>query len=273
MLGSNSITNHNLIVGKENVNRRYKNTRSTWRRDYGFDTFVTSILPPPPDKRNVVLKDQQCNMDNHDTGPQNRFLHAQKEEEEQQAVVGHGTAVVRKNCCISSANTTLIGDYIASVFSGLDAKWLVQAQGNAMFMSVLQQIQQGLITVDPTYVFFQLRGNQLLSANKDVLFNQLLNLVVVVKEKHNESRIYFIAVFPKPIDNDNMKPLICKMNRWLAIAVDRIAKMFNKVRYLLVQHDFLDGNNPKKILFNDDGITLNAAGAQAFRTAVFRLAD
>ena len=66
-----------------------------------------------------------------------------------------------QNVQISSANTTLIGDYISTVFPEHSSKWLVQAQGNVTFTSVLNLIQENLITVDRKYVFLQLGGNQL----------------------------------------------------------------------------------------------------------------
>ena len=158
------------------------------------------------------------------------------------------------------------------MFPEFQLKWLVQAHGNLTFNSVLQQIKDGLITIDRTYVFFQLGGNQVLSANNDNFFQQILNLVVAVRERRNDSRIYFLGILPKPIDNENVKPFICRANRWMSVAVDRINKMFSRIKFLPIQLKFLNGNLPRKELFNQDGITLNPAGAQVFKTQVFQLA-
>ena len=136
--------------------------------------------------------------------------------------------VVNQDVTISWINTTIIGDYIASVFPEFSTSWLVQAQGNATLGSVADMIKQGLVTVDRKYLFLQLGGNQILSAENNVIFSALLNLVILIRERCKESRIFVLEVLPRPVENDNAKPYICKINRWLANAVERLDKMFQK---------------------------------------------
>ena len=70
---------------------------------------------------------------------------------------------------ISPYNTTLIGDYIATAFKGTDNKWLVQATGNAMFQSVIRDVEHDTIKVDKKYIFIALGHNQLHTLNKGVI--------------------------------------------------------------------------------------------------------
>ena len=193
----------------------------------------------------------------------------QQQPEERRPVIQQGH---QRRLEISSANTTLIGDYVATVYPEFHNKWLVQAQGNATFGSTLELIKQGLVTVDRRYVFFALGGNQIHSANAESMFNWVLNLVVIVREKSKESRIFFNGILPRPVDNDQVKYLIAKANRWLANSIDRISKLFCKVSFLPVQLEFLNGNVPKQQLYSDDRLTLNEAGAAQYRATVFRLA-
>ena len=193
-------------------------------------------------------------------------------QEEQNASYGVAPAAVAvKKPEISTLNTTLIGDYISTVFPEYSSKWLVQAQGNTTFTSTLQNIHDGLITVNRQYVFFQIGGNQIRSATSAIIFDHILSLVVAVRECNATSRIFFIAVLPRPVEDQQAKPFIAKFNRWMANNVERVDKLFGKVKFLPVQHHFLDGNAPKIQLFrNDDALTLNEAGAATFRSAVFR---
>ena len=174
---------------------------------------------------------------------------------------------------ISSINTTLIGDYTSTVFPEFSKKWLVQAVGNATFNSTLDGIRQGLITVDRRYVFIQLGGNQLRSADSEVTYNHVLNMVITIRDKNPDSRIFILGVLPRPVDDEHVKTLVMKFNRWLRNSVERVAKMFNKLQFVPIQLAFIDGSAPKLQLFNStDGLTLNDAGANTFRAEVFKLA-
>ena len=180
--------------------------------------------------------------------------------------------MVNKNITILCANTTLIGDYVATIFPEHSNKWLVQAMGNATFASILQLIKEDLVTVDRQYVFIQLGGNQIRMANYDLVFQSLVNLVVAVRERRPDSRIFVIGVLPRPIDNAEAKPYICRINRWIASAVEKIQKMFQKVKFIPLHLKFLDAAKPKLHLFQQDGLMLSAAGAQLFKKLAFEMA-
>ena len=244
----------------------------------GFEGFVRNILPPPPDRRQVVLKEQTSDLNLNQKLIQ-QLTAKQTSSSEVQDPRGQGHVMEKRQPTearkleISSANTTLIGDYISTVFPQFQSKWLVQACGNATFGSTLEAIQQCLITVDRRYVFFQLGGNQIRTACADSLFNNVSNLVAAVRDKCIDSRIYFIGILPRPIDNQEVKPLIMKANRWLAHAVERVDKLFGRIRFLPVQLAFLQGSVPNEVLYNpDDRHTLSQAGATLFRATVFQLA-
>ena len=101
------------------------------------------------------------------------------------------------------------------------------------------------------------------------MLNNILNLVAAIKERNQQSRIFIIGVLPRPIENDQAKIYIMKMNN----ATERIRKLFDKVCFLPVHLKFLNGGVPRMELFNqEDQLTLNPAGAMLFKQEVFRLA-
>ena len=241
---------------------------SSSRNDQNSTTFVRSILPPPPDERRVVLKQVQ-------NTPQHISRNADVEASTScQPMNDAGLPQQdRQQLQISARNTTLIGDYISTVFPEFQSKWMVQATGNATFSSTMEALQQGLIVVNRKYIFLQLGGNQIRSADAVNTFNNILNLVVAIRERSSESRIFLIGVLPRPVENDQAKPYIMRINRWFTHAVERVDKLLGKVKFLPVHLKFLNGSQPRLELFReDDGITLSPAGAMVFRNEVFRLA-
>ena len=172
--------------------------RSSSSNRTGFANFVRSILPPPPDQRRVILKE----ISNTRTGSELRGSHDQQQQENvggstHHQVVPQTVTYAKKRTEISALNTTLIGDYIATIFPEYQSKWLVQASGNATFDSVLQGIKQSLIMVDRTCVFVQLGGNQIRSADACNTFTNLLNVVVAIREVRKDSRIFVVGIFAK----------------------------------------------------------------------------
>ena len=263
------------------------NSRYSKSSAAGFGSFVRSILPAPPDSRRVVLRDLEIRTESHSP----RLIDSQLQLQQQHTVSDQQTnshpyqqspqerymnithQPQKPKLEISSVNTTLIGDYTSTIFDEFSTKWLVQAVGNATFSSTLESIQQGLTTVDRRYIFIQLGGNQLRTADSDNVYNNLLNLIVIIRDRNPESRIFIVAVIPRPIDNDQVKVLIMKMNRWLRGAVERVARMFQGVKFLPVQLAFLNGAVPNQQLYNEnDQLTLNDAGARVFKQQVFKLA-
>ena len=148
---------------------------------------------------------------------------------------------VARNVDITASNTTLIGDYTSVVFTAMDSKWLVQAQGNAMFASTLALIKDHMLITDRRYVFFQLGGNQVCSSDRNKLFSQILDIVVTVRESNPLLHIFFIGVLPRIVDNEDIKPFIVRFNRWLASVVNEVNIVFERVRFLPVQLHFLVG--------------------------------
>ena len=87
----------------------------------------------------------------------------------------------------------------------------------------------------------------------------MLELVVAIREQSAESRIHFIGVLPRLVDNDAAKPFIVKFNRYLLNATDRLSKLFDNIKYLPVQLQFIQGMKGKKEYYNEDGLMLNEA--------------
>ena len=181
-------------------------------------------------------------------------------------------SVVNRNIEISCANTTLIGDYTSVKFSSLDPRWLVQAQGNATLASTLALIKDGMIAVDRWYIFLQLGGNQVRSADKQKIYSQVLDIVVAIGNKNANSHIYFVAVLPRIIDNTDIKPFIMNFNRGLAAAVHQVNIIFERIRFLPVQLRFLNEIVPRREMFDEQNpLLLSQLGVELFQKAVFQL--
>ena len=135
---------------------------------------------------------------------------------------------------ISNLNTTLIGDYVSVVFPEYHDKWLVQVFGNATFQSTLDNIIAEKIIVNRKYVFIQLGGNQLRTSSKENVFKSLLSVVLAIRDKNADARIFVVGVLPCPIENTSAKPLIMFFNRWLRDACERIMKILGKIKFSLV---------------------------------------
>ena len=127
---------------------------------------------------------------------------------------------------ITRDNTTFIGDYIVAGFPHWDAKWLVQVTGNATFESVLADIISGKITVDWKYVFMLLGHNQIRTSTKSSIKRSIFNCIEQIRIINAQSRIFFISLLPRPVDNQVMKPLITKFNHALAGSVNVASKQF-----------------------------------------------
>ena len=124
MLGSNLITPNKKIsfldhdTMPRNAPRHRLQTQNTvpiCRRDSDFASFVSSILPPPPDKRNVVLKEQNPaslpDWATTDVPPAPQEFRVETQQQQQQKIKKMGAATIAetgRKVEISSANTTLI---------------------------------------------------------------------------------------------------------------------------------------------------------------------
>ena len=178
----------------------------------------------------------------------------------------------KRNIEISSVNTTIIGDYVASVFGQSDRKWKVQSPGNATWASTLQGIKDKLISVDFRYVFFLLGHNQIRVSKRVDIVRIVFEVIAQVREINPEARIFICSILPRPVDNEEAKLLIVNFNRWISLAVNKAAKQFFRVHHIPIQHHFINAGVPKLFLFNQDQFTLNARGALLLKTKVFQLA-
>ena len=160
-----------------------------------FKDFIHSILPPPPDRRLVQVHQPTATISTPDIGSAVLGLEQETIENPRQS-----TNMV-KNTDITASNTTLIGDYMSVVFAAMDSKWLVQAQGNATFASTLALIKDNMLITDRRYIFFQLGGNQVCTSDRSKLFSLILDIVVTVRQNNPMSRIFFIGVLPRIVDN------------------------------------------------------------------------
>ena len=188
-----------------------------------------------------------------------------------QQVAADITQLVQK-LIISLENTTVIGDYVTAAFTTNDGKWLVQSHGTATFQSVIKQIAEQQIVVDKRYVFLVLGHNQLRSVTRSLLLDFVYTLVANIRHVNQQARIYFNAVLPRPIDNDEVKLILIGFNRWLATAVNKAGRVFGRVHFLPVQHAFINEGIPIQQLFDDDGFTISHLGASLLRRKMFELA-
>ena len=169
---------------------------------------------------------------------------------------------------ITRDNTTLIGDYIVAGFPQWDAKWLVQATGNTTFESVLADIISGKIIVDRKYVFILLGHNQIRTSTKSSIKWSIFNCIEQIRIINAQSRIFFVSLLPRPVDNQVTKLLITKFNRALAGSVNVASKQFKRVRFVAVQHEFVHNSIPLDKLYNQDKFTLSLAGLALLKNKV-----
>ena len=164
-------------------NKRTKfGSKSSPLEQEGFSNFIRTILPPPPDVRKVEYKNRLSPVSkpawmDADVpepvpefgvgGPLQSRLGGVRESGQQKIQVKQKQM---KQPDITNLNTTLIGDYTATVYPQYNVKWLVQATGNATFKSTIEAVKSGNIVVDRKYIFIQLGGNQLRTADKTVSF-------------------------------------------------------------------------------------------------------
>ena len=279
----------------------------------GFNNFIKSILPPPPDVRRVVVKQPTVNtiqewalVDVPEIKEQFGITNSNynsydsrsssSSSSDRNVSSGHAAEVdnnndsnssgssseekskrhigrIAKQNDITALNTTIIGDYTATVFPAYHTKWLVQAWGNATLASTMESIDNKLVTVDRRYIFLALGGNQLRTSTRQSVSMQVLELVSKIRDKNEESRIFFVGVLPRPVENAEVKPLIVKFNRFLMQAVEKAAVIFDKVWFLPAHLEFISDGVPVEEFFHqDDRLTLNERGAILFRNTLFRLA-
>ena len=131
-----------------------------------------------------------------------------------------------------------------------------------------------MLAVDRKYIFIQLGGNQIRTTEKNKLHSIILDMVVFVRNKNPASRIFFIAVLPRVVDNELAKPLITRFNRWLSSIVNKINVIFERIRFLPVHLHFIDGVTPKRHLFDEQegSLLLSLVGAAFFKQVVFQAA-
>ena len=239
-----------------------------------FKSFINNSchpLPPPPDIRRVEIA-SEADPALPSSQPHSQFsLEQQVIPEQRQEPITVQPKRAGSRIEISNLNTTLIGDYISAVFPEYDSKWLVQAIGNATFASTFDNIMSDNIIVNRKYIFLQLGGNQIRSANKESVFNALLKVVLAIREKNKESRVFVVGVLPCPVEDVNAKPLVMMFNRRLLNAVERVDEIIHKVKFIPAHLSFIDGQGPKLHLFNeDDKLTLNSVGAALLQAVLFK---
>ena len=224
--------------------------RSSASRKQDIKDRSKLFLPPPPDIRKVVFHPEETVAN----------IRATPDSGLQPSV-------------IANANTTIIGDYSSVVFLDKEQHWLVQAQGNATYSSVIALIKQGLIQVDRRYIFVQLGGNHIRSAKKSKVYMQVVQLIQAIRRIRADSRIFLVAVLPRMQDDKEAKPYIIKFNKWLATSVQEADKLFGKVKFLPVQLRFILQGAPNQQFFDmKNPLLLNQEGAAMLKMELFKLA-
>ena len=173
---------------------------------------------------------------------------------------------------VSSGSTTIISDYIVSAFNKHDAKWLVQVIGNVTINNVAEAIRMSAITVDRHYIFLVISHNQLRSVTKSQINLGFRSIVDLIRQKNKHAKIFISALLPRPIDNKEVKPLIIKFNRALAVTVNQVWKQDPRVLLLTVQHDFVKDGQPLEHLYAEDRFMLNEQGVAMLKKRLFKLA-
>ena len=99
---------------------------------------------------------------------------------------------------------------------------------------------------------------------RDKLYSLILDLVETIRNRNLTSRLFFISVLPRVVDNMEAKPFLIKFNRWLAAIVSEVNTIFDKIKFLPVYLKFLDGVQPQ--------LLLSEVGVALFKQVIFQLA-
>ena len=135
----------------------------------------------------------------------------------------------------------------------------------------MEKIKQLEVVVDRRYIFVELGSNQIRMADK--VFQWILQLTAVIQERNKESRIYFVGVLLRPVENEEAKPNIIMFNRWMVAAVKRLQQIMQKVEFISVQLRFLMTLGPRMELCNQQHLlTLSEQGAKLLRASLFQAA-
>ena len=196
------------------------------------------ILPPPPDIRNVIISPENILEANRVTYEVPYSMQPSKVPNPDPPGVTQtniqmlGRLQQNSREVISNLNTTIIGDYVVAAFHSNDSKWLVQSFGNATIEYLINGVKTGTITVARRYVFIVIGHNQIWSLSKQQIIRQVLELAVAIKNNNSDCRIYFSALIPRPVDNEQAKLQLVKFNQSLHLAVNKAKKVLNRVHFL-----------------------------------------
>ena len=228
------------------------------------------ILPPPPDVRRVVIKDEEGS---NFAVPEWFQVDVPVVNETFRLDMNTvSLPPVRVQEVVSSGNTTLIGDQIAASFHQHDSKWLVQAADRATVGSVIEGINTGSITLDRRYIFISIGHNQLDAVHRGSVKPMFNALISLIRQKNEAAKIFVVGLLPKPLLNDVAKPQIVKFNRILAETVSRIKKNDHRVLFMPAHLEFTFEGQPKTQMFERDLVHLSKIGKQMFKRTLFDLA-
>ena len=238
-------------------------TKRLCTEDNNYGRCYRKLLPPP-DQRRIIITGNQNNQESQES--------TNKRSVQVEVPSTQYHASLSPDQTISSGNTTIIGDYVATAFDRYDKKWLVQAKGNATVQSVLLDIKDGNITGDRRYIFITLGHNQLHNMSKAFIADCFQSVWKMICERNVHAKIFVAALLPHPVDYRLVKPQIVKLNRALATVINRIRKQDPRVLLLPVQHSFIKDSQLIMELYSQDRYTLSSEGAKHLKKQLFEMA-
>ena len=117
--------------------------------------------------------------------------------------------------CVHSGNATVFGDKMVTSFHKADPDWYVQAWPGLDLEQLTQKIICGEVAVNRPYVFIWIGTEFIRTATKLLTHKNYGRLVWANWAKNNSVKIFPLTVLPRPIDNQQAKPFLVDINRYL----------------------------------------------------------
>ena len=82
-----------------------------------------------------------------------------------------------------------------------------------MINTIIDAMLMNDITVDRHYIFVVVRHNQLRYMTKSQINTGFWQIINIIRQRNKHAKIFISALLPRPVDNQDVKPLINKFNR------------------------------------------------------------
>ena len=167
-------------------------------------------------------------------------------------------------------NYVLLGDSITAWYpieEYFDKEIPLVKSGVAGYQTknILENIEEMVVDYNPTKVFILIGTNDLEKVEKEVILENIEEIINIIKKERPRTEIYFESILP--INNtDTTKVVLSTVGKRDNNYINTINKEIKdickkeKVHYLDINKEFIDENNQLKVSYTKDGLHLNEYG-------------